>query len=142
PVDELTSGHFREVIDDDRVDPSTVRRVILASGKVSHDAIARRDEFGAPAAIVRIEQLYPWPREQVAEALARYPHAREIVWLQEEPENMGAWNFVKGRLYEAHEDTHRIRRVSRRESGSPATGSSAIHNLEQDAILTKALTFD
>ncbi len=138
PVDELTSGHFREVIDDDRVDPSTVRRVILASGKVSHDAIARRDEFGAPAAIVRIEQLYPWPREQVAEALARYPHAREIVWLQEEPENMGAWNFVKGRLYEAHEDTHRIRRVSRRESGSPATGSSAIHNLEQEAILLEA----
>jgi multifunctional 2-oxoglutarate metabolism enzyme len=139
-VDELTSGHFREVIDDADADPSSVRRVVLCTGKVSHDAIARRNEVGAPAAVVRIEQLYPWPREQVAEALERYPEADEIVWLQEEPENMGPWNFVKGRLYEAHEDTHSIRRVSRRESGSPATGSATIHALEQDQILTSALS--
>jgi multifunctional 2-oxoglutarate metabolism enzyme len=138
-IDELTTGHFREVIDDASVDPQAVRRVVLCSGKVGHDAIARRDEIDAPAAVVRIEQLYPWPRGQVADVLDRYPNAREVVWLQEEPENMGAWNFVKGRLYEAHEDTHSIRRVSRRESGSPATGSATIHNLEQDRILTEAL---
>jgi multifunctional 2-oxoglutarate metabolism enzyme len=141
-IDELTSGHFLEVIDDPFADPSSVQRVVLCSGKVGHDAIARRDETSAPVAVVRIEQLYPWPRDQVADVLARYPNASEIVWLQEEPENMGPWNFVKGRLYEAHEDTHRIRRVSRRESGSPATGSAAIHAQEQDAILTKALSFD
>jgi multifunctional 2-oxoglutarate metabolism enzyme len=137
-IEDLTSGHFREVIDDDSVDPQSVRRVVMCSGKVGHDAIARRDELGAPAAVVRVEQLYPWPRAQVAEALERYPGATDIVWLQEEPENMGPWNFVKGRLYEAHEDTHSIKRVSRRESGSPATGSAAIHAAEQDQILTAA----
>jgi multifunctional 2-oxoglutarate metabolism enzyme len=137
-VDELTTGHFREVIDDATVDPDSVRRVVLCSGKVGHDAIARRDETGAAAAVVRVEQLYPWPAEQMAEVLDRYSDAREIVWLQEEPENMGPWNFVKGRLYEAHQDTHTIRRVSRHESGSPATGSAAVHAHEQDEILTAA----
>jgi len=62
----------------------------------------------------------------------------EIVWLQEEPENMGAWNSVKGRLYEAHDFTHQIRRVSRTESGSPATGSNAIHHQEQEELLNRA----
>ncbi len=91
-----------------------------------------------PAAVVRVEQLYPWPFDDVAAALDRYSNAREIVWLQEEPENMGPWNSVKGRLYEAHGDTHSIRRVSRTESGSPATGSSKIHAQEQDELLNRA----
>ena len=89
-------------------------------------------------AIVRVEQLYPWPFGAVSRALQHYPNASEIVWLQEEPENMGAWNAVKGRLYEAHGETHRIRRVSRPESGSPATGSIAIHRQEQDELLQRA----
>ncbi|MDZ7678756.1 MAG: multifunctional oxoglutarate decarboxylase/oxoglutarate dehydrogenase thiamine pyrophosphate-binding subunit/dihydrolipoyllysine-residue succinyltransferase subunit [Acidimicrobiales bacterium] len=138
-IDELTAGHFREVIDDEVDDPASIRRVVMCSGKVAHEARARRDEVGAPAAVVRVEQLYPWPRDPVADVLARYPNADEIVWLQEEPENMGAWNFVKGRLYEAHQDTHSIRRVSRRESGSPATGSATIHAQEQDLILAAAV---
>ncbi|MGY6499389.1 MAG: multifunctional oxoglutarate decarboxylase/oxoglutarate dehydrogenase thiamine pyrophosphate-binding subunit/dihydrolipoyllysine-residue succinyltransferase subunit [Acidimicrobiales bacterium] len=137
-VDELTSGHFREVVDETVEDPSSIRRVVFGSGKVTHDAITVRDEVGAPAAVVRIEQLYPWPAEQVAEILERYSNATEIVWLQEEPENMGPWNFVKGRLYEAHDATHSIRRISRRESGSPATGSAAIHSQEQAMILAAA----
>jgi multifunctional 2-oxoglutarate metabolism enzyme len=138
-VDDLTSGSFREVIDDPTVsDAESVRRVVFCSGKVGHDALARRDETGAPAAVVRVEQLYPWPFDDVAAALARYSNATDIVWLQEEPENMGPWNFVKGRLYEAHGDTHTIHRVSRAESGSPASGSAAIHAFEQDLILTEA----
>ena len=72
--------------------------------------------------------------------LSRYPNADEIVWLQEEPENMGAWNHIKGRLYEAHEDTHSIRRVSRQESASPATGVLAIHQAEQRDIFDGALS--
>ena len=140
-VDELTSGTFQEVIDDAGVaDPSAVTRVVFASGKVSQDALAKRDELGTPVAVARVEQLYPWPYEQVAAVLGRYPNARELVWLQEEPENMGAWNFVKGRLYEAHEATHEIRRVSRTESGSPATGSHAVHGQEQTQLLETALT--
>ncbi|MFP4513579.1 MAG: multifunctional oxoglutarate decarboxylase/oxoglutarate dehydrogenase thiamine pyrophosphate-binding subunit/dihydrolipoyllysine-residue succinyltransferase subunit [Acidimicrobiales bacterium] len=138
-IDELTTGRFHEVIDDEIDDPTSIRRVVMCSGKVAHEARARRDEVGAPAAVVRVEQLYPWPRDPVADVLARYPNADEIVWLQEEPENMGAWNFVKGRLYEAHQDTHSIRRVSRRESGSPATGSATIHAQEQELILAAAV---
>jgi len=88
--------------------------------------------------VVRIEQLYPWPFEQVAEVLDRYSNATQLVWLQEEPENMGPWNGVKGRLYEAHGHTHTIRRVSRSEAGSPATGSQAIHRQEQEELLERA----
>jgi 2-oxoglutarate dehydrogenase E1 component len=138
-IDELTSGSFQEVIDDQGVgDPTAVRRVVFCSGKVGHDALARRDELGAGAAVVRVEQLYPWPFADVAAALERYPNAKDIVWLQEEPENMGPWNFVKGRLYESHGDDYTIHRVSRAESGSPASGSAAIHAFEQDLILSDA----
>ena len=139
PISEFTAGHFLEVLDDpDVADPRSVRRVILASGKVAYEAIGERDRRDAPAAVVRIEQLYPWPYEQVAQVLDRYPNATQLVWLQEEPENMGPWNGVKGRLYEAHETTHTIRRVSRPESGSPATGSMAIHRQEQEELLNRA----
>ena len=72
--------------------------------------------------------------------LSRYPNAGEIFWLQEEPENMGPWSFVKGRFYEAHGETHLIHRVSRTESGSPATGSHAVHGQEQTQLLETALT--
>ncbi len=138
-VDQLTSGSFEEIIEPSpAANPAAVSRVVLASGKVAAEAEEYRDENNIPAAVIRVEQLYPWPFVDVAAAMARYPNAREIVWLQEEPENMGAWNSVKGRLYEAHGDTHRIRRVSRTESGSPATGSRAIHLQEQAALLRRA----
>ena len=131
PIAELTSGSFQEVLDDPGVvDPATVRRVVLASGKVGVEARAERDQRGAPVAIAKVEQLYPWPFDGVAEVLAHYPNAKELWWLQEEPENMGAWNHIKGRLYEAHEDTHSIHRVSRSESASPASGASAVHHAE------------
>src|SRR4051794_13281027 len=140
-VDDLTQGSFREVLDDPTLAASAedVRRVVLASGKVAHDAIAKRDEAGTPVAVLRVEQLYPWPYDHVAESLARFPNARELVWLQEEPENMGGWNFAKGRLYEALGDEYTIRRVSRFESGSPATGSHAVHVQEQDEIVHTAV---
>jgi len=139
-VDELTSGSFEEVLDDAGVtDPAAVKRVVFASGKIGYEAQAARDAAGAPVAIARVEQLYPWPFDGVAEVLARYPNAKQIYWLQEEPENMGPWNAIKGRLYEAHEDTHSITRVSRAESASPATGVLAIHLQEQEQILQKIL---
>lgn len=141
PVEELLTGSFQEVLDDPVVtDPASIQRVVFASGKVAAEALAHRDEVGAPIAVVRVEQLYPWPFDDVAGALDRYSNAKDIVWLQEEPENMGAWNSVKGRLYEAHGDTHSIRRVSRTESGSPATGSAAIHKQEQAELLNRAFT--
>jgi 2-oxoglutarate dehydrogenase E1 component len=139
PAAAFTSGSFHEVLDDSAVtEPSAVKRVILASGKVATEAIVKRDQTQAPVvAIVRVEQLYPWPVEAVEAAVGRYPAAKEIVWLQEEPENMGAWNSVKGRLYESFDTSHQIRRVSRAESGSPATGSNAIHRQEQEELLSR-----
>ncbi len=117
-------------------------RVVLCSGKVAYDALARRDELGeagAGVAVVRVEQLYPWPKATIQGVLDRYPNAREVVWLQEEPENMGAWNFVHGRLHRLLRDTHTLRHVSRAESASPASGSAALHRLEQDDLLTRAV---
>ncbi len=138
PVSDLVEGRFQMVLTDAGVgDPAEIRRIVFTSGKVSHEALAERDKLGAPVAVERVEQLYPWPYQDVAAAVARYPNASEIVWLQEEPENMGAWGGVKGRLYEAHESTHLIRRISRPESGSPATGSSAVHAWEQADLLKR-----
>jgi 2-oxoglutarate dehydrogenase E1 component len=141
PVEDLASGAFFEVLDDERVeDPSAIERVVLATGKVGVDAIAARDKAGAKAAIVRVEQLYPWPEEQIAAAVARYEHATEVVWLQEEPQNMGSWHFVQHRLDALLGADYPLRVVSRVESGSPATGSAAMHQLEQADLLERALS--
>jgi 2-oxoglutarate decarboxylase len=139
-ADEFTSGHFREVLDDPSVDdPASVRRVILASGKMALDAMGHRANEGiVGTAIVRVEQLYPWPEDQIADILARYEHADDVVWLQEEPENMGAWTFVHGRLHRLLRDDFSLRHVSRVASGSPATGSGAIHQLEHQDLLARA----
>ena len=138
PVSSLTDGRFHETLEDPNPPaPDEVTDLVFATGKVAVDAFARRDQTGAHAVITRVEQLYPWPAKQVADVVQAYPNARRIVWLQEEPENMGAWNFVKGRLYERHGDTHTIQRFSRPESGSTATGSARIHAQEQDQLLSK-----
>ncbi len=159
PIDELVSGSFVEVLDDPFVaDPSQVRRIVLSSGKIAHEAMQRRDERvggGGPApvvassrvspypasevAVVRVEQLYPWPERRIADVLARYPAAEEVVWLQEEPENMGAWSFVHARLHRILRDRYALLHVSRRESASPATGSATLHQLEQATLLDRAI---
>jgi 2-oxoglutarate dehydrogenase complex dehydrogenase (E1) component-like enzyme len=128
-----------------------VQRVLLCSGKVAFDAMARRDALIAseeglpdpgvdPAAVtvVRVEQLYPWPEEALAAVLARYPDADEVVWVQEEPENMGAWSFAHGRLHRLLRDRFTLTHVSRAESASPATGSAALHHLEEQDLLRRA----
>ncbi len=139
PISDFTEGSFQEVLHDTVEDPAAVKRVIFASGKMAAEAIRHREETGDfSRAVVRVEQLYPWPFAEVAKSLATFGNAKEVVWLQEEPENMGAWNAIKGRLYEKHESTHRIIRVSRSEAGSPATGSAAIHKQEQAELLEKA----
>jgi 2-oxoglutarate dehydrogenase E1 component len=140
PVSALTSGTFEEVIDDPRVaDPAAVETVIVCTGKIAYSLMAARDERGIPMAVVRVEQIFPWPFDALAGVLERYPNAREVRWVQEEPENMGPWNFVKGRLYEALGDRFEIERVSRAESGSPATGSKTIHDQEHADLLDHAL---
>ena len=142
-IDELTRGSFEEVLDDPFVsdaDAGAVRRLVLCSGKVAHEAMTERTKRGAPVAVVRVEQLYPWPYDRLSEVAGRYPNARQIVWLQEEPSNMGAWAFAQDRLAERLGDGHEIIRVSRHESGSPATGSHTSHVQEQEAIIDAALS--
>ena len=131
-IDDLTSGHFWEVLDDPNltVPKDQVRRVVLCSGKVAHDAMSERTKRNAPVAVVRLEQLYPFPHQQIMDTLAQYPNAKEIVWLQEEPENMGPWNFFEHRAWRLTRQGYDLRHVSRVESGSPATGSKNVHDQE------------
>ncbi|MCC6224941.1 MAG: multifunctional oxoglutarate decarboxylase/oxoglutarate dehydrogenase thiamine pyrophosphate-binding subunit/dihydrolipoyllysine-residue succinyltransferase subunit [Microthrixaceae bacterium] len=139
PLSHLHSGSFEElIIDSSSLEPESVTRLVLASGKIGHEAAAKRDELGASVAVARVEQLFPWPFEAVAKELARFPNCHEIVWLQEEPENMGPWSGVKGRLYESHGDSHEIRRISRADAGSTATGKALIHAQEQRELLERA----
>ena len=141
PVTALTQDTFHCVLDDPSptLDARQVTRVLLCSGKVAHELIARRDELGAPAAVVRIEQLYPWPEGQLMEALDRYPTAKQIWWVQEEPANMGAWNYVHGKLHRVLRDRGELRHIARKASASPASGSAKVHDREQTEVLTAAL---
>lgn len=132
-LEELSRGGFREVIDDVSVDPEKVKRVIFTSGKLYYDLIEERAKRGTSEAIVRIEQLYPYPKEQVRAVLDRYPNAERRVWAQEEPANMGAWSFI---LRNFKDDD--ILLVARPESGSPATGSPRLHALRQRKIVEKS----
>ncbi|HEC10837.1 MAG TPA: multifunctional oxoglutarate decarboxylase/oxoglutarate dehydrogenase thiamine pyrophosphate-binding subunit/dihydrolipoyllysine-residue succinyltransferase subunit [Acidimicrobiales bacterium] len=135
-VSELTSGSWRRVLDDPDVEDSDgVRAVALCSGKVAYDAMAHRDTHGLPLAVVRLEQLYPWPADEIGAVLDRYRSARSVIWLQEEPANMGGWNFVRGRWEETLAERGELVRVSRPESGSPACGSMSIHNQETARLM-------
>ena len=131
PISDLTTGSFEEVLDDPGItDREAVRRVVFCSGKVAWDAFAERNKRNAPVAIVRLEQLYPFPGDRLRDVLTSYPNANEIVWLQEEPDNMGPWHFFESRFWRIKNDGYDLRLVSRIGSGSPATGSKAVHDQE------------
>jgi 2-oxoglutarate dehydrogenase E1 component len=141
---ELERGSFQHIIDDATVeDPSAVRRIVLCSGKMAHEAEAHRaqlaPEDAARLALVKVEQIYPWPVEELTAVFERYGEANEVVWLQEEPENMGGWSFVHARLHACMPERLKLRHVSRPESASPAIGSAALHQLEQADLLRRAL---
>ena len=141
-VVDFTQGRFEPVIDDARIqDPSTVKRVLLHSGKIHYDLlneVSKRGDSGA-FALVRLEQYYPLPMDQLRPVLARYPEA-ELMWVQEEPENQGAWPFLAVELA-PQLDGRPLRLSSRPASASPATGSSKRSAAEQTALIAKALEF-
>jgi 2-oxoglutarate dehydrogenase E1 component len=138
PSADFTSGSFQEVIRDEAAGEG-VRRVLLASGRVAFDLLAARDERSAPAAVVRVEQLYPWPGEQIRDAIASHgEEVTEVVWVQDEPENMGPWPFAHQRLHKLLRTDYTLRHVSRFESASPATGSHTIHDQEQEHLMERA----
>jgi 2-oxoglutarate dehydrogenase E1 component len=138
---ELTEGRFQSVIDDaeGRKRASKVRRLVLCSGKVYVDLISSEKRTQAEdVAIIRVEQLYPFPRVALGQVLASYTAMVEIVWLQEEPENMGAWEFVRPLLEELAGDRAPLRYVGRVRSASPSEGSAAWHQLNQKALVEQA----
>ncbi len=138
PAAELETGAFRLVLGDPGApDPGLVNRVVLCTGKIAHELIARRDELSAPAAVVRVEQLFPWPEQELAAELDRYPGA-DVVWAQEEPSNMGASLFVLPRIEEMAEG-RKVDVVARPASASPASGSTAVHETQQRALLEAAI---
>jgi len=140
PASAFTSGSFAEVLQEDKAPAAdAVRRVLLCSGRVAFDLIRHRDETEAPAAVVRVEQLYPFPEAQLREALEGFPRAREVFWVQDEPENMGPWPFMHQRLHRLLRDSHQLRHIARAESASPATGSAALHEQEEADLLERAV---
>ena len=135
-VEDFTTGTFEPVLPDTTVDPAKVRRVLLTTGKVYWDLVARRKKLEAEdTAIVRVEQLYPLPSEQLQSVLDSYPDA-ELTWVQEEPQNQGAWSFMAMNF--AVEVGRTLRVVARPASASPATGSNATHKVEQEELLSRA----
>jgi 2-oxoglutarate dehydrogenase E1 component len=138
-LDDLASGSFQRIIADHEVPAKKVKRVILCSGKVYFDlAEHRRKEGREDVAIVRFEQLYPLRPEEVREALAAYADHTDVVWVQEEPWNSGAWYAMNARLPGILGDRFPLRCVSRVESASPATGSDKAHQLEQAQLIQEA----
>ena len=137
-IDELAKGGFEEVLDDkDTVAAAKVEKVLLCSGKVYYDLLAKKEEDKRKdVAIVRLEQLYPYPEKQLDKLYAKYKKA-ELVWVQEEPENMGAWGFVMRQHFNTGSD-RAMRPVTRKASSSPATGFKKIHLKEQKALINKA----
>ncbi len=143
-MSELENGGFQPVINDARTtDRSGVKRVVVCSGKVFYDLDAALENGGpSDVAVVRLEQFYPFPAAKLAEVFASYPNVSEVVWTQEEPQNMGGWTFVEPRLRNILPGNAVLNYVGRSASASPATGSYAIHNLEQDQLVTQSLQIE
>ncbi|WP_282837036.1 multifunctional oxoglutarate decarboxylase/oxoglutarate dehydrogenase thiamine pyrophosphate-binding subunit/dihydrolipoyllysine-residue succinyltransferase subunit [Microbacterium flavum] len=140
PVADFANGRFEPVLDDDRaIDKSAVKRVLLHSGKIHWDLVSELEKKPNPeVALVRLEQLYPAPIDELNRVIDSYPNA-QLVWVQDEPENQGAWPFIALEVVK-HLHGRTIRRVSRAAAASTATGSPKVHAREQAAILEKALT--
>jgi 2-oxoglutarate dehydrogenase E1 component len=133
------AGRFRAIIDDSRGPKKETRRVLLCSGKIYYELDAFREERKRDdVAIVRIEQLYPLDEELLVKTLSRYPAEASVVWVQEEPENMGAWRYLRMRFENESLRRLTLTRVSRPESASVATGSARNHKLEQERLLAAA----
>jgi len=143
PAEDFTQGAFREVIGDSNADAgSKITRVLICSGKVYYDLLKAREERSAEhVAIVRLEQLYPFPADQLSDMLSRYSPSAEIIWVQEEPRNMGAWRFVQEQLYFVLNSSRRtIHYAGRPEAASTASGSSKQHAKELAEFIDAAFS--
>lgn len=148
PLADFTDGTFHAVLDEPQagtvdvgvtIDPQKVTRIILCSGKVYYSLLAGRAEREIDTtALLRVEQLHPFPRQEIAEILARYPQANQIFWVQEEPSNMGAWHFIFNQMRPVLPQHLVLGYVGRRAAASPATGSYKIHQQEEADLINRA----
>jgi 2-oxoglutarate dehydrogenase E1 component len=141
-LDELSSGGFRPLIGetDARVQAEKVTRVLICSGKIYYELLAAREQQGAyHVAILRLEQFYPFPKQELQDQILRYSLAADVAWVQEEPRNMGGWRFIRTPTQPLLDASRRkLRYIGRPEAASPATGSYKRHNQEQQEILEAA----
>jgi len=140
PLREFTHGHFEEVLSDPTIAPDRASKVIFCTGKIYYELLAEREKRGIQdAALVRLEQMYPWPADDVEDMLWRYPSTAEVVWCQEEPRNQGAFQFVRDKMQPLLEASRRILRYAGRpEAAAPSTGTISRHKQEQAAVIEDA----
>jgi len=136
-LEELANGSFQAVLDDPLASTSEVRRLVFCTGKLYYDLAAQ--ERGAHVALIRIEELFPWPHEAIAQIVDLYPNVDDVVWAQEEPRNMGAWTYAAPRLRVSTGNQLAVRYVGRPERASPAEGYKSTHDAEQGRIVAEAL---
>ncbi|HEX2716317.1 MAG TPA: 2-oxoglutarate dehydrogenase E1 component [Gemmatimonadaceae bacterium] len=139
-AEELSSGGWRPVIDDPQASQKReqVRRLVFCNAKMYYDIVAARKD--ASVAIIRVDQLYPWPHEEIGRIVDLYPALEDVVWAQEEPKNMGAWTYVWPRLRALVGNVQEMRYVGRPERASPAEGYESAHKAEQARVVAEALT--
>jgi 2-oxoglutarate dehydrogenase E1 component len=140
PVSEFTKGSFQTVIAETKaIKAEKVKRVLVCSGKVYYDLVKKREELGSDdVAILRAEQLYPFPHKAFATELKKYPNATELVWTQDEPQNQGAWFFVQHYIHENMSSGQKLGYSGRAASASPAVGYSHLHQEQQKALVEGA----
>ncbi len=142
-LSDLTNGTFQPVIDDASVasQRESVKRIVFCTGKIYYDLLDKRKRDGGEGvALVRVEELYPWPHDDVARIVDSYPAIEDVVWAQEEPKNMGAWSFVWPRLRVSTGNAITVRYIGRAERASPAEGYAEPHKVEQERIVSDAFT--
>jgi 2-oxoglutarate dehydrogenase E1 component len=143
-IEELAAGVFYNVIDEvDELDPQHVKRVVMCSGKVYYDLLdQRRKNEKNDVAIVRLEQLYPFPQEEFKAIMAKYEHVTDWVWCQEEPQNQGAWYCSQHHIWQSIPPGSNLTYAGRKASASPAVGYVSVHNQQQKALVEDALTIN
>ena len=145
-LEDLATGTFQEVMGDGQVLGRDVSRVLMCSGKVYYDLVNKREELGRnDVAILRLEQLYPFPLQRLTDILQRYPESAELFWVQEEPENMGAWYFVEEQMQSIINPSpnssvprRNLGYVGRTTAASPAAGAHKVHHDQQEALIEEA----
>ncbi|NKB47342.1 MAG: 2-oxoglutarate dehydrogenase E1 component [Legionellales bacterium] len=140
-LDDLATGKFHNVIPEiDDLDPKKVRKVVLCSGKVYYDLLQqRRDQQQTDVALIRIEQLYPFPKDELRDILTPYRHVQEVVWCQEEPQNQGAWYASQHNMLDCLQEDQSLTYVGRGFFAAPAVGSFSLHNEQQKELVEQAL---